>query len=126
MPYKSLDARRKVARESAARRWRKADPAFRWYSLTASRRHVHKVAEWVLQEKAKCGCALCGYRENADALELDHIVPRRLSGEKAVMINSFNSVRAAFKNPNIQVLCANCHAIKSVGERRVPITLDPS
>lgn len=34
-------------------------------------------------------------------------------------MNSFPSVRAAFKNPNVQVLCANCHAIKSVGERRM-------
>jgi len=126
MPYADISERRRVSREYAQRRRDQRRPEDLWHTLTATRRHVRKVAEWVKAQKLERGCAHCGYRENADALEFDHIVSRRLTGEKPILINSFASVRAALVNPNIQVLCANCHAIKSVGERRITITLDPA
>lgn len=124
MPYSAIEDRRRVARESAQRRRDRRVPADLSYILNATRRHVRRVSELVRAEKVKRGCAKCGYRENGDALEFDHIIPRRLTGEGPININAFVSVRTALANPNVQVLCANCHAIKSVGERR--ITIDPS
>jgi 5-methylcytosine-specific restriction endonuclease McrA len=124
MPSRCIEDRRRTAREYAQRRRDRRDPKDLWYTLTAARRHVRRVSDWVREEKLKRGCVKCGYRENAEALEFDHIVSRRITGERPIMINSFVSVRAALENPNVQVLCANCHAIKSVGERR--ITIDPS
>jgi 5-methylcytosine-specific restriction endonuclease McrA len=124
MPYAALSDRRRCKREYAQRRRDKRDPNDLWYTLNAARRHVRKVSDWVREKKLERGCAHCGYRVNGDALEFDHIVSRRITGDKQIMINSFVSVRAALANPNVQVLCANCHAIKSVGERR--ITIDPS
>ncbi len=67
-------------------------------------------------------CERCGYRDDADALQFDHVVPlhiRTRSRPKTLRIESMRSLRLALLDPNIQVLCGNCHNIKSVRERRV-------
>ncbi len=65
-------------------------------------------------------CALCGYSANQDALQIDHI---RGDGHtdraKHAGGNISAKLRAIKENPErFQVLCGNCHNIKSNQERR--------
>lgn len=59
-------------------------------------------------------CRQCGYSDQR-ALEIDHVVPvRHRSGGKE-WHREMSNIRA---NPHqYQLLCANCHTIKSKGER---------
>jgi 5-methylcytosine-specific restriction endonuclease McrA len=64
------------------------------------------------------GCRSCGYRENAAALHFDHIVPLHQLGwvkrkKKWTGPKTFKEANALVLDPNVQVLCANCHAIKT-------------
>lgn len=65
------------------------------------------------------GCAVCGYNKHPDALEWDHISG---GGGHAHHTrnrrNTFLSVWDQLRNPNLQVLCANHHNIKSRVEQR--------
>ena len=67
--------------------------------------------------KVSEGCVRCGYNEHPAALELDHIIPITTLGHK----RKFPKTRTDYKNlifdPNIQVLCANCHRIKTRGDK---------
>lgn len=68
---------------------------------------------FLLAEKVKRGCARCGYNENAHALQLDHIIPVRRKERGADNWNGIKAVQAVLADPNVQVLCANCHSIKT-------------
>jgi len=82
-------------------------------------RFSHKLQVTIHEAKRDRGCAHCGYNANPAALEFDHIIPRRVTGEPPTRVmNSYIRLESALTDPNVQVLCANCHAIKSVGERK--------
>ena len=59
------------------------------------------------------GCAVCGYNEHPAALELDHIVPITTLGKKRKSPKTRVDYKNLIFDPNIQVLCANCHRIKT-------------
>ena len=66
--------------------------------------------------KLASGCAKCGYNENVAALQFDHIVALKLGwGGRKKRTGPKSSVQARelMNDPNVQVLCANCHAIKT-------------
>lgn len=63
--------------------------------------------------KLSKGCNNCGYKENAFALEFDHIIPRDNTGKKWTTPKYKKALRELIADPNIQVLCANCHKIKT-------------
>ena len=62
-------------------------------------------------------CAYCGYCKDDTALQIDHVVPL-LDHER----KSIRSQRPFYRRiingerDNLQVLCANCHAIKTRSE----------
>ncbi len=59
-------------------------------------------------------CAHCGYCANDAALQIDHIVPlldhtrSNIRSQRTFYRNIINGAR-----DNLQVLCANCHIIKT-------------
>ena len=63
--------------------------------------------------KLEKGCAHCGYDENVFALEFDHIKPREDTSKKWQTPKYGKAARDLVADPNIQVLCANCHKIKT-------------
>lgn len=73
----------------------------------------------VPQVKLFLGCSECGYSAHADALQFDHIIP---IGNLRMMPWQGNSSWAALwrfvLDGNVDVKCANCHAIKSAAEQR--------
>ena len=57
------------------------------------------------------GCAGCGYKDHWVALQFDHIVPKKRKGPA---INSgWSMKRIKEELSKCQVLCANCHSIKT-------------
>ena len=64
--------------------------------------------------KLLCGCKKCGYKDNAYALEFDHINPSKKLESISHLINKGRS-KKIIKDEirKCRVLCANCHAIHS-------------
>ncbi len=81
----------------------------------ADRRYTAKFRVHQARVKLELGCAECGYDENADALEFDHIVG---GGPRARSSSNFTWLKRMLADPNVQLLCGNCHNIKSNRERR--------
>ena len=80
-----------------------------------------EIREAVKSFKLKTGCAQCGYADHPDALQFDHIVPlgickRNRAEAKRNIPDTWAKLDRLFKDPNVQVLCANCHSIKTVTE----------
>src|SRR3990172_519141 len=113
----------------ASKCWRAAHPedsykaTRRWIEKNPERRrelqseHHRKLREAQAAYKLEVGCEKCGYNENSDALQFDHPEPRR--GDKRRHPSWIKSW-AYFERikQECDVLCANCHAIKTNAERR--------
>jgi 5-methylcytosine-specific restriction endonuclease McrA len=70
--------------------------------------------EWKLEK----GCTHCGYANHPDALQIDHIEPL-CNGEKSHnKPQTWNQLKRLQLSSEVQVLCANCHAIKTADEHR--------
>ena len=63
---------------------------------------------WLNYIKMKCGCALCGYRDNPLALQFDHIGNKTKQVSHMVLNSIVNLIKEVRK---CRVLCANCHSI---------------
>ena len=57
-------------------------------------------------------CVRCGIRDSR-VLQIDHIVPVRISNKKRVRQIPFYNAILIGEEINVQLLCANCHAIKT-------------
>lgn len=68
---------------------------------------------WIYKYKQAKGCVVCGYNEDAVALDFDHLEP----GHKLFSVGtrlSGGSLRSLFAEiRKCQILCANCHRIKT-------------
>lgn len=82
-------------------------------------RMVHNRA-LITRWKRRKGCAECGYNTNGIALDLDHIDPttktKRMHGWKAIEV-SWSKNRIKQELAKCQVLCANCHRIRTYHEQ---------
>ena len=65
---------------------------------------------WLNYIKMKCGCALCGYRDNPLALQFDHIGNKTKQVSHMVLNSIVNLIKEVRK---CRVLCANCHSINT-------------
>lgn len=63
--------------------------------------------------KLSQGCALCGYAEHPAALEFDHIQSLSKLGQTRLILKGRTQYKELIHDPNVQVLCANCHRIKT-------------
>lgn len=62
-------------------------------------------------------CLKCGYSDHLAALQIDHINPkkRKTPGDPN---QATKLIRGHIKLEDVQLLCANCHAIKTYDEDR--------
>jgi 5-methylcytosine-specific restriction endonuclease McrA len=68
--------------------------------------------------KLKQGCSECGYNDNSDALHLDHLPQYdKISGLSQMVSDRVSWDKIEAELAKCQVLCANCHSIKTQ-ERR--------
>ena len=66
--------------------------------------------------KQEKGCTMCGYNAFAQALDLDHIDPSTKTKENdtnKLRYKSLNKIIKFLKSGIYQVLCANCHRVKT-------------
>lgn len=73
------------------------------------------VRDWLAAYKLERGCADCGYKEYACALQLDHTGPKTASiSEIRTSVERMENEIMAGK---CVVRCANCHSIKTWKEK---------
>ena len=89
----------------------------------AKRKYYNKNKALLRRFKKLKGCAHCGYKEHAAALQFDHIVPIRRKTQKDGQRSVINTLQGLSKKTmkirlqELQVLCANCHSIKTEKDR---------
>jgi len=100
-----------------------------WLQSKAQRRHWEKNKESYVQGvrdrrkrnrnyiqymKLETGCTHCGYNEHPAALDFDHLDPTTKNYTLARMANrGFSLKKIDEEIAKCQVLCANCHRIKT-------------
>ncbi len=76
------------------------------------RKHTIKKNRRLRKWKMLKGCAICGYKEDYRALQIDHIVPINGS-HKRKSFNKYGFKKLKEVLSGCQVLCANHHLIKT-------------
>lgn len=84
----------------------------------AAKRTQKRNAAIIKEEKLKKGCAKCGYKEHHAALDFDHLDHKKKSRDIAKM-HTTNVESLKKEMAKCQILCANCHRVKSFEERRL-------
>jgi 5-methylcytosine-specific restriction endonuclease McrA len=81
------------------------------------RNTIDLISRW---KKIK-GCALCGYKDHACALQLDHLDPSTkdtyLSKNRRAYNPNWNRKRLKQELAKCQILCANCHSVRTFQEK---------
>jgi 5-methylcytosine-specific restriction endonuclease McrA len=83
------------------------------YNALKAREARAKAAELFNDYKINTGCARCGYNEHFAALEFDHIIALKPGVKRSGIKRTKASLQKLINDPNIQVLCAICHRIKT-------------
>lgn len=106
--------RRGQAEPDLRAEWRRRrigrDPTYRqrirdqWLVRASKRR------EFINRYKLLAGCADCGYREHAVALDIDHIDGKTAS---IPSLRSIPAIKAEIRRHGCQVRCANCHRVRT-------------
>jgi 5-methylcytosine-specific restriction endonuclease McrA len=82
----------------------------------AAKRSQKRNATIIKDEKLKRGCENCGYKKHHVALDFDHIDPTIKRRDIAKM-HTTNVKALKEEMQKCQVLCANCHRIKTYEQR---------
>lgn len=87
----------------------------RYLVMGKKKRHM---GELVKRWKLRKGCQLCGFKAlHSCQLDVDHIVPKRSRGNDRQAINtSWSKLRLKIELSGCQVLCANCHRLKTYND----------
>lgn len=82
-----------------------------------TRRKKHR--QLLARFKQTKGCATCGYKSHPIALQFDHIEPASKSVNRSgsAIDPIWSKHRIKQELAKCQVLCANCHAIRTYEER---------
>lgn len=69
--------------------------------------------------KLRKGCVECGYKTHAVALHLDHIdkKTKHRSGNHKAIETGWSKERIKQELTKCQVLCANCHSVKTYNSK---------
>lgn len=79
-----------------------------------SKGHRLRNQKYVNKIKLDNGCIQCGYNDNAVALQFDHIDRSRKAIAVSTLVNKGMSIELIdIEVAKCQVLCANCHSIKT-------------
>jgi hypothetical protein len=82
----------------------------------AAQRAQKRNAKIIKEEKLKRGCEMCGYKEHHVALDFDHLDPSAKVRDIAKM-HTTNIKNLMKEIEKCQVLCANCHRIKTYNQK---------
>jgi hypothetical protein len=79
-----------------------------------------KNTEYLIAYRLEHGCKDCGYRTNVDALQFDHVRGPKLGSPGNFYATTSFMLREIEK---CEVVCANCHAIRTGKRRREGIVI---
>lgn len=69
----------------------------------------YKIQDFIRTYKLNCGCKDCGYKEHHAALEFDHV-----RGVKKLNVANAKSInQAKMEIEKCEVVCSNCHKIRT-------------
>lgn len=80
------------------------------------RKRYRKNKAIIHQYKLDKGCTDCGYNENQEALEFDHIKPHLRGTVASQMGKSMNVIMKEVDR--CEVVCSNCHSIRTYNRRK--------
>lgn len=69
--------------------------------------------------KLENGCALCGYKDHAVALDFDHINPLEKNFTIGTKYLTVSKKRLLQEIEKCRILCANCHRVETLKGRQV-------
>lgn len=82
-------------------------------------RRKNRVFDDVVKYKLKMGCADCGYNDHPDALQFDHL-PQFDKHKCVSSLIGYRSEKRVWEEiAKCEVVCANCHAIRTSARRRL-------
>jgi len=95
----------------------KTDPVRLNRHRTISKKYRQKGRDFLARYKTFIGCADCGYKKCAGALQLDHTGPKtdRISSARS----SIKRLKREIRSGKCEVRCANCHAEKTEQRRKI-------
>lgn len=77
----------------------------------------HAKLEFLTEFKLKNGCADCGYRKSAEALDFDHL-PGTTKRFCVSQVNGRSWKQIMSEIAKCEVVCANCHRIRTAQRRK--------
>jgi ribosomal protein L44E len=81
-----------------------------------SRAKQKRKREVIQKIKLDSGCVDCGFNSHPEALQFDHVSGEKVKNVAALISNS--TLEAAMKEiEKCEVVCANCHAIRTANRR---------
>lgn len=85
-------------------------------SKESSNKHKRFISSLTKRWKLRKGCANCSFKAvHSVQLDIDHITPKHKKGNDRQAINtSWSKQRLKKELSNCQVLCANCHRLKTL------------
>lgn len=93
-------------------------PCKRQYQLARNRDLLERRRAFVVSVGSKCSS--CGvFNEDTSFFDIDHIVP-------VVLTKVARSLPSQYNPAELQVLCPNCHRLKTIGERKYKRARKPS
>lgn len=93
-----------------------------WYPKNKARRYelnkanVQKNQRIIGQIKLDRGCKDCGYNKHVEALDFDHLGEKKLQIATAIR-NGISMKRLLAEIETCEVVCANCHRIRTANRR---------
>jgi hypothetical protein len=85
-------------------------------SSETTMRRQRKLMSMVATLKLETGCADCGYATDPDALEFDHVRGAKI-GTVNYLVSSGSLERLLDEIDKCEVVCANCHRLRSRNRR---------
>lgn len=86
-------------------------------SKEINKRTAKKKQEYIKRYKLFVGCAFCGYKKHYAALEFDHINPDKKLFAISQCHKGWGMKKIKDEIRKCQVLCANCHRIKTMEDK---------
>ncbi len=83
----------------------------KYYKQSIKEKHRENI-KIIHEEKLRRGCVCCGYNESPYALDFDHLDPAtKIDGVARMSTRNIQKIKQEMEK--CQVLCANCHRIKT-------------
>ena len=100
-------------RGSAGGRLARCKPCVRDAYAEGRSQRQREVLAYIQAIKVERGCADCGYRENAVALDFDHLPGHVKEYRIATMAAGLSRAKIDAEIAKCEVVCANCHRIRT-------------